>query len=105
MHGTRRRVAPVVIALTVSEILTFQTCDPKNVGQGHEVQHSQFRHSIGTQKSVQVMLCIFAPAQTLSDIIKVFNTCRDVIRWQTDVKSDSFAPPRSHRFRDEILTF
>ena len=28
------------IALTVSEILTFQICDLENLGQGYELQHS-----------------------------------------------------------------
>ena len=35
-------IAHFAIALTVSEILTFQICDLQNLGQDHEVQHSQW---------------------------------------------------------------
>ena len=37
-------------ALTVSEILTFQVCDIETIGQGHEVQQSQWFHSMANIK-------------------------------------------------------
>ena len=33
-------------ALTVSEMLTFQMFEPANLGQDHEIQRSQWPHSI-----------------------------------------------------------
>ena len=33
-------------ALTVFEMITFQIWDPENLGQGHEVKHSQWSRSM-----------------------------------------------------------
>ena len=52
-----------VIALTVSEILTFQMCDLENLGQGDGVQHSQWSHSMST--SLKVVLEHFSLAVTV----------------------------------------
>ena len=49
--------------LTVSEILTFQTFDLKNLGQGHRVQHS-VRSQILT--TIKVTARIFTPALNIS---------------------------------------
>ena len=56
------------LALTVSEILTIQICDPEILGQDRKVQHTQRCHCSGVirwqmSNSIGVVSCIFALAR------------------------------------------
>ena len=50
------------LALTVFQIFTFQIRDLENVGQSHNVQHSQWNHSMAIPDELSVgndNVCIF----------------------------------------------
>ena len=79
-------VAFSAIALTVSEILTFQICDLENLGQGHTGQHSQWSHSMANINLYKCHTTSFSLALTVFEIF----TFRNAWPWKCRSKSWCF---------------